>query len=97
MLVYRIFTIPRFIDFQIQSDTLLIEEIKVNAMNIEVIYVKGYFRPVIGIKPITDTLVPYKLCFSFLEDDEHKAMKQLKAWAEQNQIEVIYKSFSRWL
>lgn len=98
VLIYRIFTIRRVIEIQIHPDAIFIEDQKIEAERINDIYIKGYFSPVVGIRPKVNKFVPYKLCFNFLgQKDEDEVMKQLKAWAERNQINVSHKSFSRWL
>lgn len=98
VLVYRIFTIRRVVEIQIQPESILIEDLRIEADRINDIYIKGYFSPVVGIRPKVNKFVPYKLCFNFLtQKDEDEVMKQLKAWAERNQINVSHKSFSRWL
>ncbi|WP_339320036.1 hypothetical protein [Paenibacillus sp. FSL R10-2734] len=98
VLIYRIFTIQRLVEIQIHPDAILIEDLRIEAKRINNIYIKGYFSPVVGIRPKVNKFVPYTLCFNFLtQKDEDEVMKQLKAWAERNQIEVNYKNFSRWL
>ncbi|KAA1181863.1 hypothetical protein NYE25_10380 [Paenibacillus sp. FSL E2-8871] len=98
VLVYRIFTIRRVVEIQIQPESILIEDLGIEAERINDIYIKGYFSPVVGIRPKVNKFVPYKLCFNFLsQKDEDEIMKQLKAWAERNQIKVTHKNFSRWL
>ncbi|WP_340004000.1 hypothetical protein MHH52_18840 [Paenibacillus sp. FSL K6-0276] len=98
VLIYRIFTIQRFVEIQIHPDAILIEDLRIEAERINIIYIKGYFSPVVGIRPKVNKFVPYKLCFNFLaQKDEDEVMKQLKAWAERNQIKVSHKNFSRWL
>lgn len=66
----------------------------VNAKDIKTIFIKGYFKPLVGIKSINKTLVPFRLCFRF-QELEDQGMKDLTAWAEHNQIEVLYKGFTR--
>ncbi|MEK3965632.1 MULTISPECIES: hypothetical protein [unclassified Paenibacillus] len=96
ILLYRIITIRKFIEVRIHPDAIIVENKEIQANQIDNIYVKGYFIPVIGIKPVDHKFPPYKLCFSFL-DDEYKGMKELTAWAESNQIKLSKKRFMRWL
>lgn len=98
VLIYRIFTIRRVVEIQIQPESILIEDLRIEAERINDIYIKGYFSPVVGVRPKENKFVPYKLCFNFLsQKDEDELMKKLKAWAERNQIKVSHKNFSRWL
>lgn len=90
ILLYRIITIRKFIEVRIHPDAIIVENKEIQANQIDNIYVKGYFIPVIGIKPVDHKFPPYKLCFSFL-DDEYKGMKELTAWAESNQIKLSKK------
>ncbi|OMC73589.1 hypothetical protein BK121_12130 [Paenibacillus odorifer] len=96
ILLYRIITIRKFIEVRILPDAIIVENKEIQANQIENIYVKGYFIPVIGIKPVDHRFPPYRLCFSFL-DEEYKGMKELTAWAESNQIKLSKKRFMRWL
>lgn len=96
VLLYRMLTIRRKIEIQIHPDAIVLEDQKIKATMIKDIYVRGYFKPVIGIKLVDSTFVPYRLCFSFL-DLEYKGMKELSAWAERNQIKLSNKRFMRWL
>lgn len=90
ILLYRIITIRKFIEVRIHPDAIIVENKEIQANQIDNIYVKGYFIPVIGIKPVDHKFPPYKLCFSFL-DEEYKGMKELTAWAESNQIKLSKK------
>ncbi|WP_313640059.1 hypothetical protein [Paenibacillus sp.] len=95
-LLYRIITIRRFIEIKILPDSIIVENKEIEANRIENIYVKGYFKPVIGIKPVDHKFAPYRLCFSFL-DQEYRGMKELTKWAERNQVKLSHKRFMRWL
>ncbi|WP_340004001.1 hypothetical protein MHH52_18845 [Paenibacillus sp. FSL K6-0276] len=96
VLLYRIITIRRFIEIKILPDSIIVGDKEIEANRIENIYVKGYFKPVIGIKPVDHKFVPYRLCFSFL-DQEYRGMKELTKWAECNQVKLSHKRFMRWL
>jgi len=96
ILFYRVFTYRGTIDIEIKPEEIQIKDYSINAKAIEMVYIKGYFRPVIGFKPKRQWFVPYRSCFSFYKNED-QGMKALKAWADQNQIQVAYKSFKRWL
>lgn len=96
VLLYRMITIRRNIEIQIHPDAIVLEDQKIEVKQIKDIYVKGYFKPEIGIKLVDSTFVPYRLCFSFV-DLEYKGMKELTAWAERNQIKLSNKRYMRWL
>ncbi len=80
----------------ISQDTLFINDRIVEANEIKMLLVTGYFRPILGIKPNDKKYVPTDLCFRFLEEED-KGMKELKNWAEQNQIPFRQKGFTRWI
>ncbi|WP_042200518.1 hypothetical protein [Paenibacillus camerounensis] len=94
VLIYRIFTSRKKFDILLNDDSLVINNRMIPADTIKTIFVKGYFVPVIGIRPKGNLLVPYKYCFQY-EDDKY--IKELTQWAEQRQIKVAKKSFQRWL
>lgn len=96
VLLYRMIMIRRNIEIQILPDSIIVEDQKIDAHRIKNIYVKGYFKPEIGIKLADTTFVPYRLCFSFV-DLEYKGMKELTAWAERNHIKLSEKRYMRWL
>lgn len=94
ILIHRAFTLKKYFEIQIKQDSIMIAGEMVNAKDIKTIFIKGYFKPLVGIKPINKTLVPFRLCFRF-QELEDQGMKDLTAWAEHNQIEVLYKGFTR--
>ncbi|WP_339320035.1 hypothetical protein [Paenibacillus sp. FSL R10-2734] len=96
VLLYRIITIRRFIEIKILPDSIIVGNKEIEANRIENIYVRGYFKSVIGIKPVDHKFAPYRLCFSFL-DREYRGMKELTTWAERNQVKLSQKRFLRWL
>lgn len=96
ILIYRLFTFRRVIEIQIRPDDVMMNDKIIEAKTIKTIFIKGYFRPVIGIRPKGNIMVPYKLCFRFLEKED-LGIKDLTIWAEQNQIKVANKRFQRWL
>ncbi|MEK5236626.1 hypothetical protein NST99_13135 [Paenibacillus sp. FSL L8-0470] len=52
--------------------------------------------PLIGIMPRGKRIVPFNLCFRFM-DDREQAMKELTSWAEVNGIQLKYKRFLKWM
>ncbi|NQX46071.1 hypothetical protein HQN87_12080 [Paenibacillus tritici] len=66
------------------------------ARNVKRIFIRGYFMPVIAVKPKARLLVPYSYCFRFT-DQEDQGIRALTEWAERHQIEVLHKKFIRWL
>ncbi|MCL6603200.1 MAG: hypothetical protein K6T94_10025 [Paenibacillus sp.] len=95
-LIYRLFTFRRVIEIQIRPENIIMNNKIIDAKTIKTIFIKGYFRPVIGIRPKGNIMVPYKLCFRFLEKED-QGIKDLTIWAEQNQIKVANKRFQRWI
>lgn len=81
---------------QINPESLFINGRTLEASQIKMVMVRGYFQPVLGIKPTRNKIVPIHLCFRFV-DDKDKAMKELSTWAEQNHIPFIHKRFSSWI
>ncbi|MHA6484663.1 hypothetical protein ACX1C1_22470 [Paenibacillus sp. strain BS8-2] len=70
----------------------------IEAEKIEAIWIRGYFRPVIGIKRFntSKTLLPW-WCFRFKDNKEEDVrMAALQQWADQQSIPVRRKSFGVW-
>ncbi|NBC67772.1 hypothetical protein [Paenibacillus sacheonensis] len=68
----------------------------IHANEISVIMKRGYFRPVIGIKPYGNYFVPLQLCFRFSEDED-KGMADMVKWAAANDVKLVHKSFQTWI
>ncbi|MBY0010724.1 hypothetical protein [Paenibacillus typhae] len=94
ILIYRAFAARRSFNIILNQDSLIINNRTIPADHIKTVFVKGYFTPVIGIRPKGKVLVPYKNCFRFKSDNDVKIMTE---WAEQRRIKVAHKNFSRWL
>lgn len=94
--IYRLLTFSRVFDIEIKPEALQIKNIEIEAGKVKKIFIKGYFKPVIAVKPKANLLVPYKYCFCF-SAKEDQGIKDLKEWADQHQIEVLHKRFTRWL
>lgn len=98
-LPFMIFRVRAFIKpsvLHINPESLFINGRTVEANQIKQVMVMGYFKPILGIKPIKKKYVPTQLCFRFLKDED-KGMKELKSWAELNQIPFVNKRFARWV
>ncbi|AIQ42189.1 hypothetical protein MKZ24_17975 [Paenibacillus sp. FSL R7-0297] len=96
ILIYRLLTFSRAFVIEIKPEVLQIKNTEIEAGKVKKIFIKGYFKPVIAVKPKANLLVPYKYCFCFA-DKEDQGIKDLKDWAEQHQIKVLHKRFTRWL
>lgn len=96
ILMVRLLTFSRKIVIEIKPEALQIKNTEIEAGKVKKIFIKGYFKPVIAVKPKANLLVPYKYCFCF-SDKEDQGIKDLKEWAEQHQIEVLHRRFTRWL
>lgn len=94
--IYRLVTCSRVFSIEIKPEVLQIKNTEIEAGKVKKIFIKGYFKPVIAVKPKANLLVPYKYCFCF-SDKEDQGIKDLKEWADQHQIEVLLKRFTRWL
>lgn len=68
----------------------------IQANEVKIIMIRGYFRPVLGIKPYGKRIVPLHLCFRFA-DDEDAGMQALRQWAAANEVKVARKPFMRWV
>ncbi|OAB42418.1 hypothetical protein [Paenibacillus glacialis] len=97
--LFMFFRVRAFIKpsiLHISPESLFINGRTVEANQIKIVMVMGYFKPIVGIKPINKKYVPTHLCFRFLEDED-KGMKEFKSWAELNQIPFVHKRFGRWI
>ncbi len=93
-LIYRTITARTPFEIVLRPDSITVKDRIIEAGDIKNVFVKGYFMPVIGIRPKGNLLVPYKNCFR-LENDNY--INGLTEWAEQRQIKVSHKRFMRWL
>ncbi|WP_236331330.1 hypothetical protein [Paenibacillus auburnensis] len=94
ILIYRAFTARTPFEIVMRPENITVKDRIIEASDIKTVFVRGYFMPVIGIRPKGNFLVPYKNCFR-LENDNY--IKDLSEWAEQKQIKVSHKRFMRWL
>lgn len=93
-LIYRTITARTPFEIVLRPESIVVKDRIIEASDIRTVFVRGYFVPVIGIRPKGNLLVPYKNCFR-LENDNY--IKDLTEWAEQKQIKVSHKRFMRWL
>ncbi|WP_054941207.1 hypothetical protein [Paenibacillus ihuae] len=94
ILIYRTITARTPFEIVMMPESITVKDRIIEASDIKTVFVKGYFVPVIGIRPKGNVLVPYKNCFRF-ENDNY--IKDLTEWAEQRKIKVSHKRFMRWL
>ena len=83
-------------DLYLYHDQLLLHGQAIRAEDIQAILIRGYVKPVIGILPHGKKIVPLNRCFRFPSDAD-SGIKDLKRWAEQNQVKLVYKSFQTWV
>ncbi|MFC4777927.1 hypothetical protein ACFO9Q_14095 [Paenibacillus sp. GCM10023252] len=93
--IYRAFDKPA--PLTLADDSLQISPITLTANQVKVIYISGYFKPVIGIKPVGKQLVPIPLSFRFIREQEDEGIKELERWAERNKVKLSRTKFMRWL
>lgn len=96
IMIYRLLTFNRAFNIEIRPEVLQIKDIEIEASAIKRIFIKGYFMPVIAVKPRAYLLVTYKYCFRYAEQED-QGIRALTEWAEHHQIEVVHKKFVRWL
>ncbi|WP_405114372.1 hypothetical protein MHH28_09805 [Paenibacillus sp. FSL K6-1217] len=96
IMIIRLLTFNRAFNIEIRPDALQIKNVEIEASTIKRIFIKGYFMPVIAVKPKGYLLVSYKYCFRFPEQED-QGIRALTEWAEHHQIEVVYKKFVRWM
>ena len=51
IMIYRLLTFNRAFNIEIRPEALQIKDIEIEASTIKRIYIKGYFMPVIAVKP----------------------------------------------
>lgn len=88
--LFRVFKKP--FEVQFNSESILLNGKSVETNVIKQIFVMGYFKPIIGIKLISNKLVPYELSFKFL-GEEDQGLADLKTWANENHVTLTHKHF----
>lgn len=82
----------------INNESLCIKDKSLRPADIIEIRIQGYFKPLIGIIPAGKVFTPFDLCFHINSDQEDKAMKELKEWAEEHGVTVVSnKMVRRWI
>ncbi|WP_336790181.1 hypothetical protein [Paenibacillus sp. MMO-177] len=93
--VYR--AVQKPIDLCLQEDTLLLNGNTISADQIKVIMIRrDSVHPIIGIKPYGAKIVPVRLCFRYV-DEEDKGFADIADWAKRNNVKVDYGFFFRWI
>lgn len=82
---------PRLL--QLDSRVLIINNNQFEAKEISHIFIDG--KCIIGIKPKKNRIVPIALCFKIINTDNE--IYTLIDWAKNNNIEVINKTFLKWI
>lgn len=94
--IIRLFRKPY--TMQISKFSLHIKNRNLKPEDIKEIRIQGYFKPLIGIIPTGKVFTPFDLCFHINPDQEDKAMKELKEWAEEHGVTVFSnKMVRRWI
>ncbi|MCM3628419.1 hypothetical protein M3194_13705 [Paenibacillus glycanilyticus] len=92
--LYRGFKKPT--ELYMNPDEITVNGRTIQANEVKVVMKMGYFRPVIGIKPIGKKVVPLKLCFKFSENED-QGISDIQSWAETNRIKIVNQDFMTWL
>lgn len=89
--VIRRFLKPRLL--QLDNKVLIINNNQLEAKEISKIFIDG--NCIIGIKPKKNRIVPIALCFKIINTNNE--INTLLDWAKNNNIEVIHKTFMKWI
>ncbi len=89
--VIRRFLKPRLL--QLDSRVLIINNNQLEAKEISQIFIDGQY--IIGIKPKKKRIIPIALCFKIISINNE--VNTLIEWAKSNNIEVINKTFMKWI
>ncbi|WP_150272935.1 hypothetical protein [Paenibacillus tepidiphilus] len=92
--VYRALQAPTVL--QIDNKQISLNGRTVQADEVKVLLISGYFRPVVGIKPVGRRIVPVPLSFRFAEEED-RDIKEIERWAEENRVKLSYTPFVKWL
>lgn len=90
--LYR--TLQKPAELRLEQGRVLVKGHTLQAEDIRVIMIRGYFSPLIGIKPYGKRIVPVPFCFRFVRD---QGQDDLIKWAKDNGVKLVYKRFFRWL
>lgn len=89
--VIRRFLKPRLL--QLDSRVLVINNNQLEAKDISQIFIDRNY--IIGIKPKKNRIVPIALCFKIINTNNE--INTLIDWVKNNNIEVINKTFMKWI
>ncbi|NIK77878.1 hypothetical protein FHS15_003016 [Paenibacillus castaneae] len=92
--IYRTFMKAFFLS--LHSESISISDQTILAVNVDRLMVMGYVKPIVGIKLKNKKIVPLRMSFQFL-DNEDMGIKECKRWAEHNHIPFVHRRFMRWL
>ncbi|WP_088547350.1 hypothetical protein [Paenibacillus aquistagni] len=80
----------------LEEEGMLFNGARIHQNEIEKIMLTHYFRdPTVGILPVKRRWVPRRYVFRFSEDGSVQA-DELRAWAKEREIKVVYQKFLRW-
>jgi len=97
VLVFTLYSLTKkATDLQISANNLEINGRFIQANDIKMIMIKGYFNPVIGILPHGKKIVPIQMAFRFAKDED-KGITDLRNWAGNNQVKMGYRYFQSWI
>ncbi|SDX06522.1 hypothetical protein [Paenibacillus sp. CF384] len=83
-------------ELYLNREQLVVNGRNIQAKDMKVILIMGYFRPTIGIKPHGKNIVPIQMCFRFAKDED-QGISDLGKWAVQNDVKLVHKRFLRWI
>ncbi|MCR8644921.1 hypothetical protein NV379_19895 [Paenibacillus sp. N1-5-1-14] len=99
ILIYLILLIIRMIrqqkEIRITPDKLVVRGTQLEPSSIKRIKIHTVFNTRIGIQPIGKQFIPTKYYFQF-KHSEDDAIKALRTWANENQVEVKEGHFLAW-
>ncbi|MCK9858392.1 hypothetical protein [Paenibacillus sp. ATY16] len=93
--LYRALQKP--IDLCLQGDALLLNGAAITPEQIKVIMIRrDSVHPIIGIKPYGARVVPVRMCFRYVNEEE-QGFANIADWAKRNDVNVDYGLFFRWI
>ncbi|MCM3629558.1 hypothetical protein M3194_19645 [Paenibacillus glycanilyticus] len=93
--LYR--AMKRPVDLYLQDDAIVLNGQPITAEQIEVLMIRrDSVHPIIGIKPRGTKIVPVRMCFRYV-DEEEKGIADIAEWAKKNNVKVDYSFFFRWI
>ncbi|OPH62110.1 hypothetical protein BC351_02410 [Paenibacillus ferrarius] len=92
--LHRTFKKPA--ELTLYNENIILNGRTIQAKKIKVIMKMGYFKSIIGIKPYGRSIVPSNMCFRFSKEEEI-GIADISNWAQKNNVEIVNKSFLRWI